>query len=238
MAGYLKHIQKLGNRVAFGRRVEYLKYNYSLPLKNLNSSQRVLEIGPGAGELLKILNDKGFTNIDIIDNDESVLKYCQKKYRINKTIFSKNLDLSTALKGSYDLIVLTQVFEHIPKSSYQNWIRCMYHSLNSDGQIIITVPNGANPLSGTERYGDLQHENMFTVFAFQELMTFADLKNSKYKIQGFEIPPISPINIIRIVLQKILHFIFLILMIINGAIYQKLLTPNITLLIQKVNQKV
>lgn len=233
MSNYLVHMEELGQGTAFARRVGYLSYNFRQYLQLLNQDSRVLEIGPGTGELLQILNEKGIKNIDIIDNDSAILKYCRSKYQIGHAILSTSLDLSKSVKGKYDLIVLTQVFEHIPKSSYLNWLSTLYKSLSSGGSILITVPNGANPFVGTERYGDLQHENIFTIFSFQELMTFANLKNPHYEIRGFEIPPSSLINIVRIFLQKILHGIFILLMIVNGGIYQTLMTPNITLAITK-----
>ncbi|MBP9669852.1 class I SAM-dependent methyltransferase [Candidatus Woesebacteria bacterium] len=233
MSNYLTHMEELGQGTAFGRRVEYLKYNFKTYLQGLSKSSKVLEIGPGTGELLHLLNEKSISNIDIIDNDSSILKYCKNKYKINQTTLSKSLDLSKSIKSKYDLIILTQVFEHIPKSSYQNWLKTLYTSLRPGGHIIITVPNGANPLVGTERYGDLQHENIFTIFSFQELMTFANLKNVQYAIKAFEIPPINVVNVLRIILQKILHGFFILLMIINGGIYQTLMTPNITLVITK-----
>ncbi|GAB4028093.1 MAG: hypothetical protein Fur0011_7360 [Candidatus Microgenomates bacterium] len=234
MTNYLEHMQQLGQGTAFSRRKRYLEYNFSEYINKLNKDSTVLEIGPGTGELLSILNEKNIKNIDIIDNDKAVLKYCQKAYKLRKSILSKSLDLTLAVgKQKYDLIVLTQVFEHIPKSSYLNWIKCLYDSLQPRGHILITVPNGANPLSGTERYGDLQHENMFTVYSFNELMTFAGISRYNYTINGFYIPPDNPFQIIRIILQKILHLFFIILMIINGAIYQTLMTPNITLIITK-----
>ncbi len=233
MSNYLTHMENLGAGKAFARRVGYLEYNFRDYFAKLNEKSRVLEIGPGTGELLQILNKLGIKEIDIIDNDAAILKYCKENFEVNKVIHSKSLDLNKSVNSKYDLIVLTQVFEHIPKSSYQNWIQTLYSSLNPGGHIIITVPNGANPLVGTERYGDLQHENIFTVFSFRELMTFANLKNLAFKIQGFEIPPNSMINVIRIILQKILHGIFILMMIINGAIYQTLMTPNITLVITK-----
>lgn len=233
MGNYLQHMEEISNDKSFQRRVKYLQYNYSNKISFLDSNSKVLEIGPGRGELLALLNEKGITNIDIIDNDISVLQYCQKSFKINGTYLSKSLDISKVLKNKYNLIVLTQVFEHIPKSAYLNWIRSLYSALQVGGNLIITVPNGANPLIGAERYGDLQHENIFTVLSFQELLTFSNLKNYKYLIQGFKIPPSDMLNIVRILLQKILHSIFIILMIINGGVYQKLLTPNITLIITK-----
>lgn len=235
MTNYLTHMQSIGKNTAFPRRLSYLAHNFKPYLKNLNSGSRILEIGPGTGEFLSLLNSRGVTNIDIIDNDPTVLKYCQSNYKIGTKILAKTLDMSAVLpkNSKYDLITLTQVFEHIPKSSYLNWISSLYAHLNPGGHIIITVPNGANPLVGTERYGDLQHENVFTIFSFGELMTFADLPDSSYTISGFEIPPVSIINIIRIILQKILHIFFVLIMIINGAIYQTLMTPNITLVIKK-----
>lgn len=233
MSNYLTHMEELGQGTAFGRRVEYLKYNFKTYLHKLSKSSKVLEIGPGTGELLHILNEKGVASIDIVDNDSAILKFCKSKYQIDNAILSKSLDLSLSIKSQYDLVVLTQVFEHIPKSSYLNWLKTLYASLKPGGSILITVPNGANPLVGTERYGDLQHENIFTIFSFQELMTFANLKNVQYAIKPFEIPPINAVNILRIALQKILHGFFILLMIINGGIYQTLMTPNITLVITK-----
>ncbi len=233
MNSYLTHMQELGAGTAFGRRVGYLQYNFRNYLDQLNGESSVLEIGPGTGEMLYLLNNKKITTIDIVDNDKAILTYCQKQFQIRKAILSKSFDLSPSVKGKYDLVVLTQVFEHIPKKWYLNWVSTLYAALKPGGHIIITVPNGANPLVGTERYGDLQHENMFTIFSFQELMTFANLPNSSYHITGFEIPPLTLINGFRIVLQKILHAFFILLMIINGAIYQTLMTPNITLVITK-----
>ena len=233
MSNYLNHMIDLGQGTAFARRIDYLKYNFAHYLKALNSSSRILEIGPGTGELLSLLNSQGLTQIDVIDNDKAILSHCQSHFQLREAILATSLDIRRSLHHKYDLIVLTQVFEHIPKTSYLNWIRSFYSALRSGGKIIITVPNGANPLVGTERYGDLQHENIFTVFSFRELMTFAALKNASYKIKGFEIPPYSFLSFIRIVLQKILHGIFILLMIINGAIYQTLMTPNITLVVTK-----
>lgn len=233
MSNYLTHMEELGQGTAFGRRVDYLNYNFKQYLQGLNSHSRVLEIGPGTGELLHLLNGRSIYSIDIIDNDPSILKYCKSKFKIGKAVLSKSLDISKSISTKYDLIVLTQVFEHIPKTSYQNWLKNLYTALNPGGHIVITVPNGANPLVGTERYGDLQHENIFTIYSFRELMTFTNLKNAQYTIKGFEIPPINLVNIIRIFLQKILHGIFILLMIINGGIYQTLMTPNISLIITK-----
>jgi len=203
-------------------------------LDKLDVNSRVLEIGPGTGELLHLLNNQGVTKIDIVDQDKGVLSYCKKNYNLGKVILSSGGDPSKYVHDKYNLIVLTQVFEHIPKSEYRTWLTGLYSRLSVGGHIIITVPNGANPLVGTERYGDLQHENIFTIYSFKELMTFTNLKYSSYVIQGFEIPPSSIINIVRISLQKILHGMFILLMIINGGIYQTLMTPNISLIITKV----
>ena len=234
MGNYLAHMQGLGNSTAFIRRADYNEYNFGEYIAHVeNKSSAVLEIGPGLGELLHVLNKHGIREIDILDNDKAVLAYCQKKYFIRKAIFSQGDSPHKYLKSKYDLIVLTQVFEHVPKSEYTTWIKGLYDALKPGGYILITVPNGANPLVGAERYGDLQHENLFTVFSFNELVTFSTLRGAKHQINGFEIPPISAINIIRIILQKILHGFFILLMIINGAIYQTLMTPNITLIIKK-----
>lgn len=230
---YLSHMQDTASSSSFTRRAAYLASNYAPYLTHVSSVDgSVLDIGPGFGELISVLNQHGLTDIDILDQDQGVLDHCQKNFQIKKVIKTTGGDPSKALKRKYDLITLTQVFEHIPKSSYETWLRGLYKHLKPGGYLVITSPNGANPLVGTERYGDLQHENLFTIYSFQQLMHQLNLKGVSYEIKGFEIPLNSPLNALRRLAQKSLHAFFILLMLVNGAIFQTLLTPNLTLVIR------
>ena len=82
MSNYLEHMEQLGQGTVFGRRVEYLRYNFKMYVSKLSNSSKILEIGPGTGELLHILNDQKITSIDIIDNDVAILKYCKRRFLV------------------------------------------------------------------------------------------------------------------------------------------------------------
>ncbi len=84
MNTYLDHMQDIGGGVSYSRRVGYLQHNFRKYLDKLDANSRVLEIGPGTGELLHLLNNQGVTKIDIIDQDKGVLSYCKKNYNLEK----------------------------------------------------------------------------------------------------------------------------------------------------------
>lgn len=234
MSRYIQHLQQLSNPKTFQRKKDYIDYNLKpyfgvVGYKNI----KVFEIGPGLGEFESYLNDKGIFDIDIVDNDKSVLDFVSRKYKIKKSLVSKNIPLLNSKLGKYNLIFLMQVFEHLPIEQYKKIILTLFNHLNDNGFLIIVVPNGSNPLGIVERYADLQHNNCFTEQSLKDLVNLVGLKNYEMEIKGYEVPPYDLINVIRKLLQKILHFVLLIIMVINGGVFFKTMTPNIMLIIKK-----
>ena len=234
MSDYLTYLQKISNPKTFKRKYDYFRYNYGkLLFSEKNNVESVLEIGPGLGEFIAYLNSRKIRNIDIIDNDENILNYNKSKFRINRTFQTSRLINIEKELSNYDAIVLTQVLEHIPKEQYKEFLTILFDHLNENGIIIITVPNMANPFTLCERYADLTHYNGFTDVSLKELVNYCNLKKAKAFVKNFDIPPYSMVNIIRGIIQNILHKLILLLSIANGGTYSKFLTPNITLIIKK-----
>lgn len=234
MKNYTNHLEQMYSQKSFERKTDYIKYNFGEFFKQLKSAKiNVLEIGPGLGEFVSFLNSQKIANIDVIDNDKSIADSIKKKYKLlNFFITNKIVSLDKKL-NQYDLIVMIQVLEHLPVNQYEPVLKILYKHLKKNGFIVIVVPNGNNPLGLIERYADLQHYNCFTQQSLKDLINYSGIKNFEYKITGFEIPPYDPVNILRIILQKILHFCLLLIMIINGGNYFKVMTPNIMLIIKK-----
>lgn len=234
MTTYLDYLNQIYSSKTFSRKVDYVKYNFGKYLNFKNSSDvAILEIGPGLGEAISYLNNNGFGHIDVVDNDQSILNNIASKYRINKVFKTEDLeDVDTNL-GSYEVILATQVLEHLPKNKYTSFLKTLYSHLKKDGRIIITAPNMANPFTICERYADITHINGFTSNSLKELANSCDMTNTNIIVQPFKIPPYSLLGIIRIILQKILHSFIYLASIINGGSYSKILTPNITLIIKK-----
>ena len=232
---YLFRLQRIYNKKSFQRKLEYIKYNFGPIIERLKSRKdiSVLEVGPGLGEFIKYLNSVGVKDIDVIDNDRNVLKNLKIKFSISNSYFSDNVISVKNKLRKYDLIVLIQVLEHISPKIYFSAVKVLYSKLKKKGTILMVVPNANNPLGSVERYGDLQHQMAFTSQSLKDLVMGSGITNYNVEIRGYSIPPYTLINLIRILLQKTLHLILLGLMIVNGGSYFKVMTPNLTLIIEK-----
>ena len=232
---YLSQLSNSGNDLTFKRKKEYIRYNFGrliddkLKLKNCT----VLEIGPGLGEFLSYCNDQGIESIDVIDYEKEVLDYVSKKFKVRNKFMSADVFSIKEKLGSYDIIMMTQVLEHIPTEKHIPYLQTLYNHLNEGGVILVTVPNIGNPLAIYERYYDYTHETAFTDHSLLQMVDFAHLANSIATVQGFNIPTYNLINIIRSVAQFLLHGLFKVLFIVNGGVYPQVLTTNITLVIEK-----
>jgi SAM-dependent methyltransferase len=103
--------------------------------KKLNGLS-LLDIGCGAGEYLKIGSDLGM-NVTGYDVDSSIEEYITKTYKFK--VVTGNLDEDTFNEGSFDVIVLSHVIEHLndPKLMVKN----IYKFLKKDGILVLTMPN-------------------------------------------------------------------------------------------------
>lgn len=232
---YLTQLQSVGNALTLKRKKEYISHNFGKTIDPLLKKKNVsiLEIGPGFGEFIEYCSDKKIASIDIVERDKSVINFLKKNYRLRTVFLNQDVWKIDRKLKRYDLIMMTQVLEHIPVVDHIKVLRTLYKHLNSKGAIIITVPNIGNPLATFERYYDYTHQTAFTEHSLEQMVDFAGLKKAKISLQGFRIPPVSLINIMRIFMQSILHVLFKLSYILNGGVYPRILTTNISLIIEK-----
>jgi SAM-dependent methyltransferase len=232
MADYSDYLTRISSPDTFRRKGSWLKHNFGALF---SAGQRVLEIGPGLGEFLNFIGERGLTNIDVVDRDSGVLDRVRASFPVRNAWACSAEDIAS-LDGElkeYDRIFLLQVMEHIETIHLQNFVRTLYAHLAPGGLIIITVPNGANPLGIVERYSDITHHNLFSENSLRELVELSGLPGAVCRIQGYRIPPVSLVDIVRIGLQRVFHLILKALLIVNGGVFFSIYDPNITLIIEK-----
>lgn len=234
MSDYLAYLREISPDASFRRKIGYFQHNFKrfLPLADPERLS-VLEIGPGLGEFVAFLSGKGVRTIDIVDNDPPVLEHLKANFAVRNAYLADDVSSLASSLGQYDVIVLTQVLEHLKIPDCRPFIQALYRHLKVGGVIIITVPNGANPLNMGERYSDITHCTLFTENSLKQLVNLCGLPAAEATVQGYEIPPTFPINILRIILQKTLHAAIRLLLILNGGVTSKILTPNLTLILRK-----
>lgn len=107
--------------------------NIIINLKINKQDLKILEIGPGLGNNLKILNN--FGNVDILETEKKFIDYIKSNY------FDYILNIYTSidqLHQKYDLIIMADVLEHIEEP--KKFLDKLIVYLQFDGAIIVGVP--------------------------------------------------------------------------------------------------
>mgnify|MGYP001594952259 CR=1 FL=1 len=102
--------------------------------------KKILDVGCGTGELLEYLHAK-FPEKELHGTDISkkALEILKKK-GITKGIFLANLERVIKLDGKYDVVVCSEVIEHL--KNWENAIYALKGCVNKNGIVIITTQSG------------------------------------------------------------------------------------------------
>jgi len=150
-------------------RITFLKEN-----KCLSKLHRVLEIGPGAGTMMKLFYDEGI-DISGIEPDPKAAKWIEED--LNLPIFKGFFDLVydeekvNWKKRLFDGILFTHVLEHI--SNPMGFFLKLKTIMKEDAILIIEVPNIERPFSDDykwESYCDPGHLHYFSKNTLKSLL--------------------------------------------------------------------
>ncbi len=115
---------------------------YNFCLNKIPQNAKILSIGGYFGSIEKMLKEAINAEITIIDFPDSV--EINKKYYDFLGFKYVGIDLSQGLSGIdenyFDLIIYTEVIEHIPLSPYEQLLP-FDKFLKSEGKVLITTPN-------------------------------------------------------------------------------------------------
>lgn len=164
---------------------------------------KILDIGCGLGEFLYWLKNNGYKNFRGVDVSQEMLDLCKKNVtdkveKIN-TIKEYLLDKN----AGYDLIVLNDVIEHLPKNEIIDDLEIIKAALKKNGQVIIKTNNLAAITGARMRYSDFTHEIGLTEYSLRQILQVAGFK--QIEVKPFAMPLVSLTRYLRYGLQKICH---------------------------------
>jgi len=157
------HFGRGVSAVSRRRRIDSLAANYSSYLPSRKDA-KMLEIGPGLGELLEYLFLKcKYTEISAIDLSLEVMEHCNRIVPGRTQVVADSTAYLMANTERFECIFAFHLLEHIPKAQIVSFLKAIRAALASGGVAFIEVPNMVNPLVGLNiRYADFTHEVGFT----------------------------------------------------------------------------
>lgn len=158
-------------------KIDWMNLNFVQHFPKNNSS--CLEIGPGQGELLFLLKDLGFKKVKSIDISKDVCEHI-KKLGFDCELVKDSSQYLEQRPDQFDLIVLNDVLEHVPKNQVVDLVNSIRTGLKPKGKLLIKVPNAQSPHFAVGRYGDLTHEQSFTETSFVQLFRASGFGRHKF----------------------------------------------------------
>ena len=109
--------------------------NYQLKLIKKHIFGKILEVGPGRGEIIEnFLNDKN--QITLLDTDKEICEILEKRF-LGKNIEIINSDIGS-LDKKFNTILYMDVIEHIKEDEKE--LNKAIDKLDSGGKLVIIVP--------------------------------------------------------------------------------------------------
>lgn len=143
---------------------------------------KCLDVGCGAGAFVKLLLDRGFTDVAGCDiSAEQVALAC------GAGLPCTAVDAVTALEGAnaeYDLITAFDVIEHFSKAELMRFLEATSRSLKPGGALILKSPNASSPMGMSVRYGDFTHEVGLTPGSLSHLLRLFGFEDIQFREVG------------------------------------------------------
>lgn len=150
------------------------RLTYMERMHALDTAKRALEIGPGAGSLMKLLDDRGL-DVEGIEADPTAAQWIREK--LGLSIFNGWFDTAFERRhedwerNRFDLILLVHVFEHIVDVA--DFLQKLGRILSPNGRLFIEVPNILRPFSDQrewQHYCDPGHLYYFSANSLAALL--------------------------------------------------------------------
>jgi 2-polyprenyl-3-methyl-5-hydroxy-6-metoxy-1,4-benzoquinol methylase len=211
------------DEAADARWYRWSEYKLVPLLRGLPSDAAIIDIGCGAGQMLQLLKDHGFTNVSGIDvSAEQVDLLAGRGLNASVCDVSEHLRES---KAGFDAIIALDFVEHFDKSEQIPLFDDIYAALRPGGRLVIETPNGNGLFAAQVVYGDLTHLTIFSEGSLSQILRLAGFEG----IEFYETGP-APKDLkgkIRVLLWRIIRLFANCGRLIESGETQRIWTKNL-----------
>jgi len=199
----LRFLFRLGNRFYLIEGQQAIRYGGGLHtkhrhikyheffVKRIHHGERVLDIGCGNGALSFDVAEKAGAKVTSIDMSAESIAMAGERYSHPRISYEVRDALVNLPEGTYDVVILSNVLEHLPKRS--EFLRKVT-TVSSPGRFLIRVPlferDWRVPLKrelGVEWRLDSTHETEYILESFDQEMADAGLQITYQEVRWGEI---------------------------------------------------
>jgi 2-polyprenyl-3-methyl-5-hydroxy-6-metoxy-1,4-benzoquinol methylase len=189
---YEQHYQRMGNELCDWKAAVANPSAFACrqPWLPSNKNARILDFGCGWGKQLLSLWCAGYPNLEGVELVESQAKLAAEGIAGRFPVHCA--DGRAFLEDrpeSYDLVVLNDVIEHVPRSETVPLLSCIQRALSPGGRIVVRTPNMATLFAAYSRYLDVTHVTGFTEFSIVQVLEQAGFDNPKFVKEYHGWPP-------------------------------------------------
>ena len=153
--------------VLFERRISTLHKNYADHLPAARDA-RIVEIGPGFGEMQHYLARRGYDKLTSVDIDGSLVRALVQRGVQGALHVEDTTSFLRENPGEFNCLIALHVLEHFTPETGQALLCAAHDCLAPGGRIILEVPNMANFITGPyARWADFTHRQGFTAESLQ-----------------------------------------------------------------------
>jgi 2-polyprenyl-3-methyl-5-hydroxy-6-metoxy-1,4-benzoquinol methylase len=175
--------------------------NQILPHLPVDRGSRILELGCGSGELLRLLAEHGYSDTSGVDVSAEQIARAHDS-GISAASHGDVFDHLADVTDAYDAIVAVDVLEHLRKAEVVYAAQAACRALRPGGRLVLRVPNAQSPFGGRFRYGDFTHETSFTQHSVRQVLLACGFA----QVEVFPADPVAhgSVSAIRLILWKLL----------------------------------
>ena len=149
------------------------------------STGKVIDIGCGQGELVRLLLADGFDALGVDVSPEQVA--IAHSVGLDQVRHGDYRDMLARSSGRLAAVTATDLLEHMTKDEVLDTFDRVSHALVPGGVFIARVPNAVSPLGGHIRYGDFTHETWYTARSVRQLAAAAGFRS----VDVLPCPPVA-----------------------------------------------
>ncbi len=170
---YDLHYARVGNKPPDWEAADMSPEDYACkrPWLPKSVTARILDFGCGWGHQLLALWCAGYKNIEgveLVSRQARTANECaQGRFPI---LCMDGREYLIGKEAAYDLIILNDVFEHIPPSDALELLLTLKAALRRGGTLVIRVPNMANIFASYSYHLDITHVAGYTEYSLMQIL--------------------------------------------------------------------